>query len=225
LARDLRLRYGFPASNAGLREILSPASAESSSARSDISNAPNTAHLNFLHIIRGISMKPRSFPLHRLTVLFLLTASVALAQERQLSTEQLTTGSDVVVVGKVAEMKSSWTPDRSRIVTTVSISVDEQLKGAASGSTLAVVVPGGEVDGVGEWYSHSARFRRDEEVVVFARKDKEGTLRIAGGSQGKISVIRDAEKGQPRVSGQGTLQEFTATVRKAAQVEQVSPDR
>ena len=168
-------------------------------------------------------MKPRSLLLHRIALLLLVTTSAALGQERTLSTEQLTTGSDGVVVGKVAGMKSAWTADRSRIVTTVSISVDEQLKGTASGSTLSVVVPGGEVDGVGEWYSHSARFRRDEEVVVFARKDREGTLRVAGGSQGKVSVTRDTGKGQPRVDGQGTLQEFTATVRKAAQVQQ-APD-
>jgi hypothetical protein len=217
MTRDLRLRDGIPASDAGLRQILSPAPAEYSSSRSCIPSAPNTGCSHLLHIIRGISMKQRSFPLHRIALLFLVTTSVALGQERQLSTEQLTTGSDVVVVGKVAAMKSAWTADRSRIVTTVSISVDEQLKGTASGSTLSVVVPGGEVDGVGEWYSHSARFRRDEEVVVFARKDKEGTLRVAGGSQGKVAVTREAEKGQARVSGQGSLQEFTATVRKAAQ--------
>jgi hypothetical protein len=224
MTRDLRLRNGIPASDAGLRRIPSPAPVEFSSPRSGIASALNTGCSLFLHTNRGISMKPRSLLLHRIALLFLVTTSAALAQERELSTEQLTTGSDVVVVGKVAGMKSAWTADKSRIVTTVSISVNEQLKGTASGSTLSIVVPGGEIDGVGELYSHSAKFHRDEEVVVFARKDKEGTLRVAGGSQGKLSVTRDAEKGQVRVVGQGTLQEFTASVRKAAQAQQTPPE-
>jgi hypothetical protein len=223
MTRDLRLRFGFPASDAGLRQIPLSAPFETSFLRSGIPSTLSIGSPHFRHIIRGISMKLRSLPLHRFALLSLAATTMALAQERQMSTEQLTTGSDVVVVGKVAGMKSAWTADRSRIVTTVSIAVDEQLKGAAPVSTLSVVVPGGEIDGVGEWYSHSARFRRDEEVVVFARKDKEGTMRVAGGSQGKVSVTRDAEKGQPRVGGQGTLQEYTATVRKAAQAQQ-APD-
>jgi hypothetical protein len=171
-------------------------------------------------------MDSRSLLLHRF-ILFAVLLAFALparAQERTLTTEQLTAGADVVLVGKVSSQRSSWTADRKRIVTTVSIAVEEQLKGAIAAGTVTVTVPGGEVDGVGEWYSHTARFAKDEEVVVFARKDNEGTMRVAGGSQGKLTVTRDTEKGQARVGGLGTLQELTASVRKAAQAQQVGPE-
>lgn len=169
-------------------------------------------------------MTPRGGSLLCAIVLVLaLATTTTRSQERTLTTEQLTAGSDVVVVGKVERMKSAWSPDRKRIVTTVSIAVDQQLKGEGNGSTVSIVVPGGEVDGVGEWYSHSARFREDEEVVVFARKDKEGKLRVAGGSQGKVSVTRDASKGVALVGGQRALDDFAASVRKAAQAQQAPP--
>lgn len=172
-------------------------------------------------------MKPRSFTLR---VVLLLAACVAAAgmtrsQERSLTTEQLAAGADLVVVGKVTGQRSFWTPDRKRIVTNIAITVDEQLKGTPQGSTVTVVVPGGEVDGVGEWYSHTARFMRNEEVVVFARRDKEGALRVAGGSQGKLTVTRDPERGSARVAGSRSLEELRAEVRKAAGIQQAPTDR
>src|SRR5947207_8160562 len=70
-------------------------------------------------------------------------------------TDALTKDADVIVVGKVGRVESAWADGKQRIETRVSVSVDETIKGAADGNALVVVVPGGEVDGVGEWYSHT----------------------------------------------------------------------
>ena len=99
----------------------------------------------------------------------------ASAQVRSLETAELTRQADVVVVGKVADVRSAWNHERTRIQTTVTVAVDpDHSRGPEGSGTIAVVTPGGEVDGVGEYYSHTARFRKDEDVVVFARKDSEG---------------------------------------------------
>lgn len=141
-----------------------------------------------------------------------------------MSTNDLTNRADVVVVGRVSKVQSAWTSDRTRIVTNVSLAVDQQLKGEGTGGTLSLVTLGGEVDGVGEWYSHSARFKQGEEVVVFAKKDMNGRFRVASGAQGKFPVLRDPEKGAAFVGGRTTLEEFSASVRKAVETEQALPE-
>lgn len=150
-----------------------------------------------------------------MVVLTGITNSVR-AQVRPVSTDELTRQADIVVVGKVADVKAGWNSDRSRIFTTVTVAVDQTLKGDAGTTTASILVPGGEVDGVGELYSHSVQFKKDEEVVVFARKDKQGRLRVVSGEHGKLSVSQDAATGARVVSGESTLTELTRRVKTVA---------
>ncbi len=140
-------------------------------------------------------------------------------QTSQRSTYALAREADVVAVGKVTATKGEWDRARSRIVTRVTVAVGEYLKGGA-GNVLTVTTLGGEVDGVGEWYSHTARFAADEDVVVFARRDAEGDFRIRGGQEGKISITKDEVTGRTRVGGQMTLDEFRARIKAAVQEQQ-----
>jgi len=142
--------------------------------------------------------------------------SLAPAQEKAMSTEQLTQEADLVVVGKVSGLKAGWNSDRSRILTTVTLDVDQILKGDAGTHSVTILVPGGEVDGVGELYSHTAQFTKDEDVVVFAKKDTKGQLRMAAGQNGKLSIRKDVATGITLVSGDTALDEFTTHVRNAA---------
>jgi hypothetical protein len=149
----------------------------------------------------------------------LITPTTVHSQARALGTDVLTRRSEIVAHGRVKEMKSQWEGNKERIVTRVTMAVGEYLKGGA-GSVMTITSPGGEVDGVGEWYSHTARFAKDEEVVVFAEKDKKGNLQLTGGSEGKISIKKDASSGMSRVSDGVSLDDFKArikeTVRKQA---------
>lgn len=142
------------------------------------------------------------------------------AQVEHKSMDELARQADVVVVGKVANIKAGWNKEKSRILTTVTIEVDETLKGKGGEGTLTIQTPGGEVDGVGELYSHTARFIKDEDVVVFAEKDKKGDLRVTGGSEGKIAIRRDASSGLRRVSEGMSLDEFKARVKNAVHVQE-----
>jgi len=137
-----------------------------------------------------------------------------LAQNVPVSTEQLARTSDVVAVGKVTSTHGEWDQARTRIVTRVTVAVDEYFKGDA-GSVMTIIAPGGEVDGVGEWYSHSARFKNDEQVVVFAEKDRKGSYRVSGGQSGKLSIKKDDRTSKARVSDQTSLDDLRVQVKGA----------
>jgi hypothetical protein len=122
--------------------------------------------------------------------------------------------SDIVVVGKVGSRISEWTSDRSRIQTRVTIAVTDAIKGTGVPEAIEVVVPGGEVDGVGEWYSHTTRFAQDEDVVLFANSDHQGKFRVAGGEGGKLSITTDRVSGEKVIPRVGSLARFTAALRK-----------
>jgi hypothetical protein len=143
------------------------------------------------------------------------------SQVIQRSLEQLTRESDAVVVGKVAALASEWNESKSRIQTRVTIAVDQSVKGDASVRSITVLVPGGEVGSVGEVYSHSPRFLRDEAVVVFAKKSTAGFYQVSEGSQGKFTITKDETSGVPIVAGASSLDSFTARV-KAAVLQDVS---
>jgi hypothetical protein len=151
-----------------------------------------------------------------LLALFLgLPGQHAGAQSRELPTEVLATQAEIVAVGKVSSLVSRWNESHSRIVTQVTIAVDQYFKGGTPGSPLTILVPGGEVDGVGELYSHTAVFQRDESVLVFAQKDARGNYGVAAGQQGKYTVKKDDATGRLMVGGTRPLQEVTAVIQKA----------
>ena len=154
------------------------------------------------------------------------TPTLVVGQSQGAKTEDLVKRSDLIVVGKVGRKNSEWNEDRSRIQTRVSVTIDQTIKGTPAGKTIMLVVPGGEVGGVGEWYSHTAQFAENEDVVVFARKDKRGDYRVAGGEHGKVSLEKDKATGNLIVPNLGTLDQFTSqvkTVVKAQETETLQP--
>jgi hypothetical protein len=147
----------------------------------------------------------------------ILALPAAYSQSRALSTQELTDLSDVVAVGNVSAMKSEWNLDKSRIITRVDITVREFLKGGGSDPSLVVVTFGGEVGDVGEIYSGSPRFNRNEEVVVFARRKSGQEHELAGGGQGRCPVTEDKKTGVKMVRHSIRLDDFRAQVITAAQ--------
>ncbi len=145
------------------------------------------------------------------------------SQSTTVQTEQLIRASDVIVAGRVSALKSEWNADKSRIQTVVKIQVDETMKGSVDGRELTLVVPGGEVDGVGEWYSHSVRFKDSEDVVVFAKKDKQGVMRVTDGEHGKFLVKEGKKVGAKVIPNVGNLDDFTAQVKKTAKAQAATP--
>ena len=151
--------------------------------------------------------------------LALLLPLTLFSQTKFASTAALAQRAEVVAVGTVTSLVSEWNDNHSSIQTRVNVAVSEYLKGNTSSQSLTIIVPGGEIDGVGEVYSDMPRFRTAEEVFVFAKKDTRGLYRVAGGDQGKYTLQRNAVTGKLSVAGDNSLEEFSASVRKALQVQ------
>jgi hypothetical protein len=132
-------------------------------------------------------------------------------ESSRLSIEDLTSQAGIIAVGKVSGVRSEWNEDNTRIRSIATIIIGESLKGNP-GSTLDITTPGGEVGTVGELYTHMASFKKDEEVVVFAQKDKQGHLRVIGGSQGKFSVTKDQATGKVTVASGLSLESFKSRI-------------
>ena len=162
-------------------------------------------------------MKARKSMIQLSTVLvFVLMHSLygrAIAQTERSRLAELTKEADAVVVGKVANVRSEWSSDKKRIFTKVSLDIAEYVKGETPARTVVITQLGGEIDGVGELYTHTARFAKDEEVLVFVRKDRQNNLVVAGGEEGKFKVTKDERTGEKMVPGGLTLKRFTSEVK------------
>ncbi len=134
-------------------------------------------------------------------------------------TDDMSRKAEVVVVGTVNRVASEWNASHTRIVTRVTLAVDQYVKGSSTGGTMTLVVPGGEVGGVGEWYSHSPQFKENEDVLVFAEKDAQGMLRVTAGNRGKISLRKDGETGRRVLSNGLPLERLMNQIRDASKIE------
>ena len=117
------------------------------------------------------------------------------AQKAAQNLNKLTASSEIILVGNVKETESHWNENKTSIVTKVSIQPTEFLKGGDTGSELVFTVPGGEIDNIGELYSHMPRFAKEEEVVLFM-KQINNDYSIIGGESGKITISRNEKDGR-----------------------------
>ena len=118
----------------------------------------------------------------------------AAANNDALKIKNLTRGADIIVTGKVTKKTAGWNDNKTRIYTKTTLQVDEVLKGNSRGTAVEITYPGGEVDGIGELYTHTATFEKDEEVLVFLKKDEKSQgYKVLNGEEGKITVPRDTK--------------------------------
>jgi hypothetical protein len=110
----------------------------------------------------------------------------------------LTLGSSDIVVGRVEATRAHWNESRTRIVTEVTVSVGESLKGAG-GERLTLVQPGGEADGFRYAIAGAPAFRPGEEALLFVWRDRQGRAQVNGLSQGKFEIATDAATGERTV--------------------------
>ncbi|MBP1649260.1 MAG: hypothetical protein H6Q30_2705 [Bacteroidetes bacterium] len=149
-------------------------------------------------------------------LVFAAAISVASAQQKQKTVDELTKQADVVAVGRVTALKSEWDEGKTRIITRVTLTVDEYLKeGTERSKTVNIVTLGGEIGDVGEMYTHVPTFRQSENVVVFLRKDNRGDYRVSGGTQGKYSIERDPESRKMMVGGSIPVEDFTTSIKRS----------
>ncbi len=143
------------------------------------------------------------------------------AQKRLNTLEKLTQNAEMIVTGKVTQMESGWNAEETRIYTTITIAVDQFLKGEQSDHTLTLQELGGEVGEVGELYTHVPKFNMNEEVLVFVKKDQNDQLHVAGGVKGKLSIITDERTGSKTVNGYQSYNSFLKKINDLVEKEEL----
>jgi hypothetical protein len=136
----------------------------------------------------------------------MLPLQLSAAPESQVGTPpllELVRNADCIAIGTVIERNSYWNEERSRIYTSVVLSVEDKLKGTANQGRIVVTVLGGEVEEIGLLVSNTPSFEQDERVVVFLKKLSESQcaeaknpeldlsgheFEVYGGFRGKLRV-------------------------------------
>jgi hypothetical protein len=125
-------------------------------------------------------------------VLLLIPAPSVEAMMMGLSTAKLTRDSELVVMGKVLDVRSHWADNGRKIRSTAHVQVKKFLKGSTPVvQVMEVVYDGGEVGDIGMKVSDVSPLRKGEEVILFLKKGRGHTERgyhIVGKGQGTYRV-------------------------------------
>jgi subtilase family serine protease len=127
------------------------------------------------------------------TVLFagpVLSRAASATTVVPIAADDLAREADAIVVGTVTAINSAWRPTEDRIVTYVTLSVDEVLKGAPR-THLTIRQAGGTIGDFEAWIVGSPEFEVGERVVLFLHRNDDGTARVAHLYQGKFSLVVD----------------------------------
>jgi len=157
-------------------------------------------------------MNLKSIFLFLLAILVSGSLSISFSQQMEAKLKQLTTNADIIVTGKISSNKSSWNNNKTRIFTEATLNIDEYLKGNNNGSSVVITYPGGEVNGVGELYTHMPNFEDNENVLVFLKKDEKG-YKVFDGEEGKIRIIKDAKTGEAITSSNIRISHLKAQIK------------
>jgi hypothetical protein len=107
---------------------------------------------------------------------------------------EIVAGSDIIVYGRVAEVRSEWADDRRRIDTVVSVDAASYLKGGP-GRVVTFRVPGGEIGRYRNVMVGAPEFRPGDEAVLFLRGRGPSVAHVFGLSQGVFRVRVEGRTG------------------------------
>ncbi|MBN2310645.1 MAG: DUF2029 domain-containing protein [Candidatus Hydrogenedentes bacterium] len=114
--------------------------------------------------------------------------------------EEYVAASDDIVTGRVTAAESHWTADGRKIVTDVTVKVDDVVKGRFNKSgNVYFSLPTGRVGPIGRFCPQLPRFEKDEDVLLFLEDRGEHGLMIVGGLTGKYNVKTNQETGEKSV--------------------------
>jgi hypothetical protein len=74
---------------------------------------------------------------------------------------------------------------------------------------------------VGELYTGTARFEKDEEVVLFLSKDLKGNFRVTGSNQGKFRVVKDERTGRKVIGKSRFLDDFKLRIKDIVEMQEL----
>ncbi len=139
---------------------------------------------------------------------FVAYSSPALGVMIGLSTEELATGSDIIVVGSVKSVESMWSEDGKIIISRAKIIVNSVISGKWDKDILTVEYMGGEVGDIGLQISDVKPLKEGEKLLLFL-KIKNGSKQQFGrnlapftGGEVYHTIVGNAQ-GQYTISPEG----------------------
>ena len=111
---------------------------------------------------------------------------------------EIVSGSQVIVHGRVIDVRAEWTADRSQIDSYVTVAPTSFYRGAATAS-VTFRVPGGQVGRYKQVTVGAPQFVPGEEAIVFLRGNGPAVPQVFGLSQGVFRVRVDQRTGQRTV--------------------------
>ncbi|MDZ4132050.1 MAG: matrixin family metalloprotease, partial [Dethiobacteria bacterium] len=158
-------------------------------------------------------MRKYSIVISLVTILLVIAATLGIGNGNaqavmlKMSLDDLTTEADSIVIGTVESAVSRWNEDRSAIYTTVTVLVEDDIKGGNSQNSVTIIVPGGEVDGITQTVSDTPAFETGEQAFFFLsdlpttvlprRQFSPKFYELQGNFQGKLIIEDDSVEGLP----------------------------
>ena len=149
-----------------------------------------------------VSIKNRRWTFLLLVGLFLFcvgNARAAALDSKPLSIAELTTRSDVIVLGTVISTSSDWDSGKTAIYTRIDLKVEQSFKGGASEKKISFQQLGGKAGDMVSEIAGTAAFKTGEKVVVFLFRKKKQSLEVVGSFQGKFSIEKRQPEGEMAV--------------------------
>jgi hypothetical protein len=111
---------------------------------------------------------------------------------------EIVSGSQIIVYGRVSDVRAEWSEDRRRIDTIVSLEAATYLKGGP-GEVVTFRVPGGQIGRYKNVMVGAPEFQAGEEAVLFLNAQGPSVAHVFGLSQGVFRVRVDARTGSRMV--------------------------
>jgi hypothetical protein len=106
---------------------------------------------------------------------------------QKLSFDRLIGEADLIIKGRVEDLKTRQLSDRRSITTIVTVSIERQFKGAKV-SSVTIEQPGGSVGDIAQGVPGLPEFSSGEDVILFLKRQRGGAFEIVGGKQGKFTA-------------------------------------
>jgi hypothetical protein len=108
---------------------------------------------------------------------------------------EIVAGSQIIVYGRITEVRPEWSDDRRRIDTIVTVAAGSYLKGGP-GPNVTFRVPGGQIGRYRNVMVGAPAFTTGEEAVLFLSAAGPSIAHVFGLSQGVFRVRVDARTGR-----------------------------
>jgi hypothetical protein len=106
---------------------------------------------------------------------------------QKLSFDRLIGEADLIIMGRVEELKTRQVSDRRSMTTIVTVSIERQFKGPKV-SSVTIEQPGGSVGDIAQGVPGLPKFSSGEDVILFLKRQPGGAFNIVGGKEGKFTA-------------------------------------